>query len=188
MKKKLTYILIGALLPLALTAQNNLSYDPSKNLEAYVGTWEYRSGAELFQVTFVMGTRYGVSFYSKCVIGGYLYTKNGQTIADYLSPISTVWNLKTQAEGYVKIMGTNALMQMYEADITPNEIRIYFYDDVYKKYTFRGSFTLMGVNAARWVLKNDEGEYEASEAPSSAFSVPTNVVMKKIESEAMPTE
>ena len=153
-----------------------------------MGTWEYRSEAELFQIKFVMGTRYTMVAYSKCVTGGYHYTKNGQTVADYLSPISTVWNLKTQAEGYIKIMGSNALFQEYEADITPNEIRIYFYDDVYKKYTFRGSFTLLGTNAARWVLKNDEGEYEASEAPSSAFSVPTNMVMKKIESEAMPTE
>jgi hypothetical protein len=55
----------------------------TKNLDAFTGTWEYKTENDFFRIVFIRGIRNDQYFLYDCVIGGYLYIKNRDTIGDY---------------------------------------------------------------------------------------------------------
>jgi hypothetical protein len=178
MRKRACYLLLAGMLVSAVSvAQSGTTLSPTKNLDAYVGTWEYVTATETFRVTFVRGMEYGVSTHSECIIGGYLYRKNGTTVADYTANIPTVYNVNYGS--LVKIMGTNAKFKPEWVD--PNELRIYFYDEKVGYRTMEGHIELLSPTQIRWILRDPMAEFPLGPAAErDQYTVPTEVVMTKV--------
>jgi len=153
----------------------------TKNIEAYVGTWEYKSDDELFRIVFVKGDyHFGINYVVDCVIGGYFYQKNGVVVSDFLNDIPAVRNNETHRK--VKIVGSNLNLKLEL--INPNRIWIHFRDVVKDKLTENGSFSLLSPTTARWKIEEESEDDFVGKKRSSqenAFSVPTDVVMTKVQ-------
>jgi NDP-sugar pyrophosphorylase family protein len=152
----------------------------TKNLDAFTGIWEYKTENELFRIVFVKGkySNSNAKIKYDCVIGGYLYIKDRDTIGDYTKNIpvqSSEHNLKE-----ITIRGTNAGPDSTVID--PNHIRLVFNDRKIGKITwgfgiFQNKFTLLSPTEARFQVFNDEGD--GLDYPLE-FSVPVDVIMKKV--------
>jgi hypothetical protein len=152
-------------------------HSQTKNLDAFVGTWEYKTENELFRIVFVKGKYKGSTVKYDCVIGGYLYIKDRDTIGDYTK------NIPVQSLGHnekeITIRGTNA--NSNTAYILPNRIRLIFTDRKVGKTTWgfpQNNFTLLSPTEARFQIFNDEGIDDV--IVPQEFSVPVDVVMKKV--------
>jgi hypothetical protein len=150
----------------------------TKNLDAFVGTWEYKTENELFRIVFIKGIRNDKYFLYDCVIGGYLYIKNRDTIGDYTKNIPFRYLDNNTKD--ITIMGSNIAYD--PAKINPNRIWLIFTDRKIGKTTwgfgFQNNFTLLSPTEARFQVFNDEG-IDGEDIPEE-FSVPVDVVMKKV--------
>jgi hypothetical protein len=148
----------------------------TKNLDAFVGIWEYKTKNELFRIVFIKGINDKTSLYD-CVIGGYLYIKNGDTIGDYTKNIPVRVGSNTKD---ITILGTNSAYD--STHLNPNRIRLTFTDRKIGKTTWgfpRNNFTLLSPTEASFKVFNNEG-MDGEETPPEEFSVPVDVIMKKV--------
>jgi hypothetical protein len=160
----------------------------SNDLSGFVGTWEYRSDTELFQVVLKHGTSLIGKHTFGCLIGGYFYQKNGVVAANYLDNIPTV--VTSESLKTIKITGSSNNFTGKVKFVTV--LGISFWDDgKERKHSGWGSkLEMVGPNTARWVLTEDEwvsaidgatGEYTfGGPPPPEGFSVPTNVILTKV--------
>ncbi len=181
---KTVYTILGLLLFHACLAQNpTQKVYQTKNLDAYVGVWQYVSGTDTFQVALRKGIKSTRFSYSECLIGGYKYVKNGVIVYSHVQNFpSTFTNENFETfDMTIAIMGTNAFVDPNQID--PNEVRIFFKDRGLNKTTQSGLLILLSPSQARWTLKDDEGDFvylPGEIIPADGFSVPTDVVMTKI--------
>ncbi|MDR1054468.1 MAG: hypothetical protein LBL90_01265 [Prevotellaceae bacterium] len=156
----------------------------SKNLDAFAGTWEYKTANETFRIVFKKGTANTVYAKYDCLIGGYSYSKNGTLIGDYTANIPAIFD--DDSSELVTIRASNATEDPDRAD--PNRVWVSFTDRKLNKSTMgfgwdRNNFTLLSPSQARFQLFEDEGEqFDGSIDIPEGFSVPTDVVMTKISS------
>jgi hypothetical protein len=149
----------------------------TKNLDAFVGTWEYKTENEFFRIVFVRGKFDAYKSKYDCVIGGYLYIKDKDTIGDYTKNIPLLYSDSNAKD--VTICGTNA--STITAYILPNRIRLIFTDRKIGKTTWgfpQNNFTLLSPNEAHFQIFNDEGMGDV--IVPQEFSVPVDVIMKKV--------
>jgi hypothetical protein len=186
MKHIILTLFISILFCGSITAQQKQMY--TKNLDAFTGTWEYKTENELFRIVFIKGKDNREGHNSDCIIGGYLYIKNKDTIGgDYTKNIPVKYS--TGNERDVTIFGTNALFNPDK--VNPNQIRLIFTDRKIGKTTWGHAgmrkisenlfevifnwFTLLSPTEARLELFNDEGGIDGENIPEE-FSVPVNVI------------
>ena len=116
------------------------------------------------------------------MIGGYLHVKNGVTIGDYTQNIPVTYT--TLNDGKITILGGK--IRISKTELSSNSIWIMFTDRKIGKTTFgfytkTNNFTLLSSTEARWQIFEDEGEYDQNcPPPPEGFSVPVDVIMKKI--------
>jgi hypothetical protein len=184
MKLILTSVVSIVCLYICLAQTANQTVYPTKNLDAYAGIWEYATATDTFRVVLKKGIESRPRTYYEVLIGGYRHVKNGVVVGDYTKgPIPSVFLNKDLSEGdeEITINGTNALSDPDRID--PNEIRILFKDRGLGKMTQSGRMTLLSPTQARWILKDDEGDYAllpGEQPPIMGFSVPTDVIMNKV--------
>ncbi|MDR0605746.1 MAG: hypothetical protein LBG80_15745 [Bacteroidales bacterium] len=188
MKHIILTLFISILFCVSIAAQQERMY--TKNLDAFTGTWEYKTENELFRIVFIKGKDNSEGRNIDCIIGGYLYIKNKDTIGgDYTKNIPVKYSHENKKD--VTIFGTNALSSLDK--VNPNQIRLIFTDRKIGKKTWGNAgmrkisenlfeiifnwFTLLSSTEARLELFNDEGE--DLDQPEE-FSVPVNVIMKKV--------
>ena len=154
-------------------------------MHAYVGVWEYANATDTFRIVLRKGIKSLPYSYSECLIGGYRYIKQGIIIGDYtIGVIPSVFlrdDLISEENENITIMGTNSFA--FPDEIDPNFIRIFFKDRGLGKSASSGLMQLLSPTQARWILKDDEGDYAllpGEQPPIMGFSVPTDVVMTKI--------
>ena len=148
------------------------------NLETYLGTWEYTSGNEVFRVYLKIGTLDSKVSFGTCVIGDYFYSKNNVVLDSYtISNIPIIY--KDFSGNEVIIFASNGKFESVNY-ANPNELNMFFYDKKRKKKVYRGMIQLISCTQIRWILRDDEGDYDGDNWVEPGFSVPTNVVMTKI--------
>lgn len=149
----------------------------SINLEAYVGTWEFTSGSDIFRITLKKGSKDIDTSFGSCLIGDYSYSKNNVILDNYLiSEIPTIYNEITY-KSIIIFADNGKLISVNSAN--PNELYMYFYDKQRKKRVYSGRIQLISPTQIRWILEDDEGDYDADDWVEPGFSVPTNIIMTK---------
>lgn len=151
----------------------------SANLDFYVGTWVYSDpsiGAE-FTVKLRKTSRIDKYGINHCLVGAYTYKIDGQIVSDCM----VKFNDQVDAL-YMPIYATNSALQ--QSDANPNRVYIFVEDVVMRKKTFSNEIEIISSTDPKkihWILRNDEGEFEAHELPPDEFSIPTDVVLTKVE-------
>lgn len=147
------------------------------NLEAYSGTWEYVSSNEVFRITLINGTEDTDISFGSCLIGDYFYSKNNIIFDSYLlSNIPSIYNDITRKT--IIIFASNGKFESV-SNANPNELYMFFYDKQRKKRVAKGKIQLISPTQVRWLLEDDEGDYDEENWVEPGFSVPTNVIMTK---------
>lgn len=158
------------------------------NYDAFVGTWIYQNNDSIFKIKLQKGTRVGHFASHKNIFGGYYLSVNGVTKEDYIKTMPSILNNGTPPENNIYLTASGA---------TPNIIGFIFYDQ--RKQHFNGRGLLGGVmeliapNKLHWTLNEKEGVWEYTEgdlidtdielpeATFIGFSVPTDVILTKVE-------
>jgi hypothetical protein len=180
---------------LSLSAQKQLTPDIigevepkyfSKNLDAYVGTWEYRLGADVFRIVLKKDKEYDDydgRYLNERIYGGHVYIRDGEVVSDC---IQIVEESATFDDETMSISANN--VELDEEDVKPNELRLGFRDRL-KNKTGLGTLALIPGAPAQlhWkIIRKTEGVYllkagESLPVFDSAWSVPTDVVLTKVE-------
>jgi hypothetical protein len=158
----------------------------SKNLDAYVGTWEYRRGADVFRIVLKKDNAfddYDRTFLNERIYGGHVYIRDGIVVSDCIQIVeeSTTLDSKTMS-----ISANNASLN--EEFVTPNELRLLFRDHLKNKFGL-GTLTLIPGTPAQlhWrIIREPEGVYILAAGESlpvfdPTWSVPTDVILTKVE-------
>ena len=151
----------------------------SANLDFYVGTWVYSdpSIGEEFTVKLrktYRNDKYGINH---CLVGAYTYKKDGQIVSDCM----VKFNDQVDAL-YMPIYATNSVLR--QSLVNPNRLYMYLEDFVMRKTTFSNEIEIISSTNPKqihWILRNDEGEYETKDLPPDEFSIPTDVILTKVE-------
>ena len=61
----------------------------------------------------------------------------------------------------------------------PNELNMFFYDKQRQKKVYSGKIELLSSNQIRWILEDDEGDYDEEDWVEPGFSVPTNILLTR---------
>jgi hypothetical protein len=171
MKTTLTVVLC---LLLAMSSSAQQKYRYTSNLEAYVGTWKYESGGEVFTLVLKKGTENTNLFYHDCLIGGYRHVKNGQLQGDYTQNLPDVI---TEDNYFIpdcpSFKGSNGCAR---PDCVLSYIRFYFWDRGYGEYSLDGHLTLLSPTTVRFRVW--QSEYWG--AARGSITVPQDVVLTKV--------
>jgi len=151
----------------------------TKNIDAYVGIWEYKNNEEIFRIIMKKGIVYLSNVLTDCLLGDYYYKKGNIVVNDYNSGnnIPDTYTRKTSLN--VIIYATNAFNCEYKDRVDENRLYMHFSDINLNKHTASGAIHLLSPNSIRWILEEEEGEY-VGEAPPLGFSVPTDVIMTRV--------
>ena len=197
MKKCLLYMGCLCCGTLSLSAQKHVVLDSSitintdkpkyfsKNLDAYVGTWEYRAGADVFRIVLKKDKEYDYdgTYLNEQIYGGHVYIRDGEVVSDC---IQIVQESTTLDFDIMTISANNASLS--EEYVDPNELRLAFKDRIKNK---RGMGTLTLIPGApaqlHWkIIREPEGAVllkpgEELREKDPTWSVPTDVILTKVE-------
>ena len=158
----------------------------SKNLDAYVGVWEYSSGADVFRIVLKKDKdfdEYDGTFLNERIYGGHVYMRDGAVVSDCIQIVleSTTLNYKTMS-----ISANNA--ELKEEYVEINELRLAF-QDFLKNKDGLGTLTLIPGAPAKlhWKINREpEGAVllkpgEELREKDPTWSVPKDVILTKVE-------
>ena len=181
--RRIGFILFLLFISTAVRAQKSIV--PTKNLDAYIGTWIYQSNDTIFKIVLKKGHAENEKKIINALVGGYFLSVKGDTVENYLNITSTVWHLdkKDAPKGFYIWASNNALNFDH---IDPNRVGVIFYDRRKKHFGGKGilggEILLLSPDKIRWHL--DEKLGLALEEPEEypgliGFSIPADVVMTK---------
>ena len=156
----------------------------TKNLDAYVGTWEYSSATCTFRLYLKKGKDYyrkGGPLRSEIIYGGHYIARNGIVITD----LEAIAKIADDEDTRMPIVATNA--EETAAEVNPNLLIFTFVDDLKDKWG-DGKMTLIPGNPAklRWqILRMCEKIFipisdEPEPVIQQGWTVPEDVVLTKI--------
>jgi hypothetical protein len=162
---------------------------PTKNLDAYVGMWEYRAGADVFRIVLKKDNAfddYDGTFLNERIYGGHSYIRDGEVISDCILAVleSTTFDSKTMS-----ISANN--VEVREEEVEPNELRLAFKDRLKNKIGL-GTLTLIPATHRQpaqlhWkIIRKPEVIYFLEEGESlpvsdPTWSVPTDLILTMVE-------
>jgi hypothetical protein len=158
----------------------------TKNLDAYVGMWEYSNGAEVFRIVLKKDKRYDDydgTYLNERIYGGHVYIRDGEVVSDCIQIVeeSATLDYKTMS-----ISANNA--ELNEEDVEINEFRLNFRDRLKNKIGL-GTLTLIPGTPPQlhWkIMREPEGAVilgPGEELPvrDPTWSVPTDEILTKVE-------
>jgi len=183
MMKKIILISLFTIVVNCLMAQEQADFFTA-NLDAYVGTWEYKNDTCTFRIYLKKGKSYyrkGGPLMEEMVFGGHYIERNGVVITD----LEAATKVATDAGGIMTIYASNAREE--ENQVDPNVLTLGFRDAL-KDKGGSGKLTLIPGDPAKlhWqILKTDERRIILVDgAPMPVihldWTVPTDVFLTKI--------
>ena len=164
---------------------------PTKNLDAYVGTWVYQNNDTIFKIRLQKGQKIGRSDIYNGLYGGYYLSVKGKIIENYWGELPVYWDSskKTRPDN-LYIWASNHSYTLNEID--PNYVSVWFYDQRKKHFGGKGIsggyIHLLSPTKIHWKLNEALGIWNETEGDESitdaerqpiGFSVPDNVIMMK---------
>ena len=164
---------------------------PTKNLDAYIGTWVYQKNDTIFKIILQKGKLIGEKEILNGLYGGYLLTAKGLILENYTGTYPTLWNYHTQPQPQNLYIWASNNSASYK-DIDPNYIGVIFYDQKKKHFGGKGItggyIRLLAPNRIQWKLDEKTGinngmdmEERDEMIKPIGFSVPSDVIMIKEE-------
>jgi hypothetical protein len=162
---------------LAQTAGQKISY--TRDLDLYVGTWEYAAATDTFRIVLRKGILSTTGLYGETLIGGYRHVQNGVLMGDYTHGIPAQFLDKDYRDDdhQITICADNGCDS---PNCTFNWLDVFFKDLGLGKGTTSGSIELISPTQIHWELEEDEGVYSSDDEKIFGFSVPVDVVLVKI--------
>ena len=163
---------------MSVFAANAQSY--TANLEFYVGTWRYTNAStgEEFTIQLRKTSRiHAEDGTIDCLVGAYTYKKNGQIIVDCINQYNSQIDPLD-----MPIYATNSTSEA--SYVKPDRLYMNVIDIGKNKTTYSNEILIISgtdPKKIRWILRNDEGEYETQDLPPTEFSIPTDIVLSKIQ-------
>ena len=162
-------------------------------IENYIGTWKYEKGDTVFIVKLIEGETYNKKKQRKVLdfrylFGGYSLSVRGKIIENYIDNIHEQWiigdEIGKDSEQHIYIRGA------YFPDRKSNGFT--FYDQRMRHFDgngiIAGSFEFIAPNKLHWTLNEKKGIWNATEGLEDwvevkpiGFSVPTDVIMTKVD-------
>ena len=157
-------------------------------MEDFVGTWQYTSNDTVFTIKLVEGRE--INSYIKndtrrYLYGGYALEVGGVLVEDYLNVNSVLDISKSHSEQYIYIVASISRF--------PTSFLVMRFYDQRKKHLdgngISGCYiTMVAKNKLKWELNEErgisahiEGCEDCPEIRPIGFSVPTNVILTKVE-------
>lgn len=183
--RRIEFVLFLLFISTVVFAQKGIA--PTKNLDAYVGTWVYQSNDTIFKIVLKRGYAESEKWIKNALFGGYFLSVKGKVQEDYLNVTSTVWDLgeKGEPKGFY-IWASNQSTSLDYVD--PNRVGLIFYDQRKKHFGGKGilggEILLLSPDKIRWHLDEKLGlalEEPEEYTPLIGFSIPSDVIMTKEE-------
>ncbi|WP_291589103.1 DUF6705 family protein [Bacteroides sp.] len=187
--KTFKIILLLLVVTTNITAQKIVR--PTKNLEAYVGTWVYQKNDTIFKIKLKKGQEVGETWIYNGLYGGYYLSIKGKVIENYFGELPTSWDFSKESRpNNIYIWASNHSYRL--SDVDPNGVSVWFYDQRKKHFGGKGItggyIQLLSPTKIHWKLDELRGiwnETEGDESISDAerrpigFSIPDDVIMIK---------
>ena len=178
--KRIEFVLCLFFISTVSFAQKEIA--PTKNLDAYIGTWMYQSNDTIFKIVLKKGYAEDQHMIINGLMGGYFLSVKGIIVENYFSIRDTIWHLdkKKGTQDFSIWASNNATSLDY---IDPNRVGVLFYDQRKKHFGGKGilggKILLLSSDKIRWHL--DEKLGLALEEPDEyteliGFSVPSDVI------------
>jgi len=161
----------------------------TKNLDAYVGTWEFKNDTMTFRIYLKKGKSYyrkGGPLSHEMVYGGHYIERNGVVITDLKEAVNRATDDTRTANG-MTIVASNS--QFEESQVNPNMLTFVFSDKL-KDKTANGQLTLQTnaiVPQLRWqILRMSERVsiwvrgIDPEPVVLEGWTVPENVILTKV--------
>lgn len=160
-------------------------------IENYIGTWRYEKGDTVFTVKLIEGETFNKGKLKKVLdirylFGGYSLSVKGKIVENYINDIHTQWFLGggKGSEQHIYIRGAYRPKRRFNG--------FTFYDQRMKHFDGNGitagSLELVAPNKLHWILNEKIGIWNATEGLEDwveikpiGFSVPTDVIMTKVD-------
>ena len=94
--KRIEFILCLLFISTVIFAQNEIA--PTKNLDAYTGTWVYQSNDTIFKIVLKKGHVESEYMITNGLVGGYFLSVKGKVVENYLNITSTSRHLDKRDE------------------------------------------------------------------------------------------
>ena len=184
---RLIYIFTLLLLSSNTTYGQNMRQWYSTNLDFYVGTWRYTNTTTKEEFTIKLRKSVYITMTNikwDCVVGAYTYKKNGVVVLDNMNKYMNDRSIGNP----VPIYATNS--RETAAELNPNELEasIQDYGILWPGSALpksgRGVITIVSTGNPKkihWELKDSEGIVIIDHTPPPGFSIPTDMILTKIE-------
>ena len=161
-----------------------VSINAQISVDDYIGTWRGEKGDTTFTIKLVKWeTLY--KGYTVSILGGYSVSVKGQYSDDYLK-------INTHRVDGIKCPEQNIYITSSYFSYSPESIGLIFYDQRKKHFDGNGMpggrIDYISKNKIRWTLNENlgiwiiiEGDEDAEEVHPIGFSVPTDIIMTRIE-------
>ena len=147
----------------------------TENLDAYVGTWEYKNPNIVFRVFLRKGIKVTDRSFGECLVGDYFYQLNGVVLDAYdESKVPAELNVRNW-QRVVVLASNGGFRREY---INANELYMFLTDKRLKKRSMSCKITLLSPTQIRWYVENDEGPVDMDFIHE--FSIPTDLVLTKV--------
>ena len=161
-----------------------ISINAQASVDDYIGTWRAEKGDTTFTIKLVKGETLHKGSTIK-ILGGYSVSVKGQYSDDYLK-------INTHRVDGIKCPEQNIYITSSYFSYSPESIGLIFFDQ--RKNQFDGNgipggrIKYISKGKIRWILNenfgiwiNIEGDENAEEVHPIGFSVPTDIIMTRVE-------
>ena len=161
-----------------------VSINAQVSLDDYIGTWRGEKGDTTFTIKLVQGETLHKGSTVK-ILGGYSVSVKGQYSDDYLK-------INTHRVDGIKCPEQNIYITSSYFSYSPESIGLIFYDQRKKHFDGNGipggRIEYISKGKIRWILNENfgiwiiiEGDENAEEVQPIGFSVPTDIIMTRVE-------
>jgi len=184
--RKTIYIFAFLLLSTSSIYGQNIRQWYSANLDFYVGTWRYTNTTTNEEFTIKLRKTIYIShslIRRDCIVGAYILKKNGAVVLDNMNEFMT-----DRSEFPGPIYASNA--RETAAAVNPNKLEttVQDYGILYPSSEWPksgiGTITIVSTSNPKkiqWVLKDPPGARIVGHSAPMGFSIPTDIVLTKID-------
>ena len=109
--KRIEFILCLLFISTVIFAQKEIA--PTKNLDAYTGTWVYQSNDTIFKIVLKKGHVESEYMITNGLVGGYFLSVKGKVVENYLNITSTSRHLDKRDEHIKFYFGLQTMLPVW---------------------------------------------------------------------------
>ncbi|MCS2411011.1 hypothetical protein NXW95_00445 [Phocaeicola vulgatus] len=109
--KRIEFVLCLFFISTVSFAQKEIA--PTKNLDAYIGTWMYQSNDTIFKIVLKKGYAEDQHMIINGLMGGYFLSVKGIIVENYFSIRDTIWHLDKKRELKIFLSGLQTMLPVW---------------------------------------------------------------------------